>query len=176
MDEFLTALVASGITALATWGVARRQIKARYITAERTKWRGDIRRLTLKIRRAILDQDQIRVDELKDELRIRLNPSDPQDKKILCCMKVGSGTEKFVGRIALLLKHDWERVKLESGFPFMSWFVKPRRLELGERVGTCCLSNYEPRWCGIVGLILGVLTLGVLLYFCPLPRWCPWGC
>lgn len=176
MDALLTALVASGITALATWGVARRQIKAQYITAERTKWRGDIRRLTLRVRRAILDQDQIRLDELKDELRILLNPSDPEDKKILCCMKVGSGTEKFVGRIALLLKHDWERVKLESGFPFMSCFAKPKRLEPGERLGTCCLSNYELRRCRIVGLILGVLALVVLFYFCPLPRWCPWGC
>lgn len=176
MDALLTALVASGITALATWGVARRQIKAQYITAERTKWRGDIRRLTVRVRRAISDQDQVRLGELKDELRIRLNPSDPKDKKILCCMDVRSGTEEFVGRIALLLKHDWERVKLESGFPFISCFAKPKRLELGERVGTYCWSNYEPRWCGIVGLILGVLALAVLFHFCPLPRWCPWGC
>ena len=54
-----------------------------------------------------------------------LNPNDTEDREIIGCIKLpDEGQEiecadEFSERIALLLKHDWERAKLEPGSLFM---------------------------------------------------------
>lgn len=104
-----------------------------YITDERRKWRSDIRKLTLE-----LYKDDIfwgnNCKALKSKFKIRLNPKDPEDKLIMKCFddlieilqtlkqceddnryeEFNDKREELVERIALLLKHDWERVKVES--------------------------------------------------------------
>ena len=57
---------------------------------------------------------------LRHELTLRLNPNDPNDREILECVKQmatsndGDKRQEFVDRVALLLKHDWERAKYEA--------------------------------------------------------------
>lgn len=79
---------------------------------------------------------------LKSKFEIRLNPKDPEDEKILNCFdelidllqtpkwyeddkiykEFNDVRQELVERIALLLKHDWDRVKVESNS--LSFFPK----------------------------------------------------
>ena len=121
-------------TALVTWAIAQRHIAAQHITAERAKWRKEIRALALLARDAILGGEAPTVERLESELRTLLNPLDDHDCKLLACM-VSDGNEEerkcrakeFIKRVSLLLKHDWDRAKLEAGFFGRRWFLKAER-------------------------------------------------
>lgn len=100
------------------------------ITKERKEWRQTIRELTEKLNEKNADYNLLKV-----KFQIRLNPlesSENQDWEIVelfnkleneksrCIQK--QLVEELNQRIALLLKHDWERVKLEANrtsfFPY----------------------------------------------------------
>lgn len=97
-----------------------RKISIENITQERMRWREKVRALTLSISDAIESKDDVKLLALRNELAIRLNPGDPADNKILAHLdEVDKKDTKqvnkdFVASIALLLKHDWERSKLEA--------------------------------------------------------------
>ena len=127
--------------------IAQRRIAAEHVTAERAKWREKIRAQALKVHDAILSGDAAVVGRLQSEFRALLNPFDRHDQAILDCMTVDSSSQElknradeFAGRISLLLKHDWERAKLEAGFFLYRWVLEAKRRpfegshgEIGER-------------------------------------------
>lgn len=130
----LIALAGVGFTAIVTWSISQRRIAADHITAERAKWRDRIRVQALLVHDAILSNDAIALSRLRDEFRALLNPFDPEDRKILNGIKVVEPTkvreeeaERFARQISLLLKHDWDRAKLEAGFFLGRWTLTVKR-------------------------------------------------
>ena len=113
---FIAGLVAAYIT---FWN-AERKIAIDNITKERAKWRDKIRKNALEIHKGIISADKVKLSELKNEFRLLLNPVDDKDINILSliCIKENEDKEQqaddFSLSVSHLLKHDWERAKLES--------------------------------------------------------------
>lgn len=121
-------------TAFVTWFIAQRQIMTKYVTEERAKWRDRIRKQALKAYDAILCGDNKKCLRFQSEFRALLNPLDRDDQMILCCMNAEGKYEDrqqkakaFSEQISLLLKHDWERAKLEAGFFLRRWMIEAKR-------------------------------------------------
>lgn len=116
-----SAVVAAIIAAVVAWWTTQKQISIENITRERRNWREKVRAKALEVHDAVVARDQSKLDKLRSEFRAILNPGDDQDKKILDCITVPAEgkeqdcAEEFAKRISLLLKHDWERAKLEAG-------------------------------------------------------------
>ncbi|KXY36863.1 hypothetical protein NST86_28810 [Bacillus sp. FSL L8-0199] len=137
MEKILTAIIGSTvlsavITMLYTKFFNEKNHQVKYIIEERQKWRNEIRDKLVDI---CTTKDLATVDKCRTFIRLRLNPNDVEDIKIInCmdniyeCMKVGSEENylsyqeqlKYLGSI--LLKHDWERVKRETKFKRVSQF------------------------------------------------------
>ena len=130
----IIALAGIIFTAIVTWFIAQRQIIIKNVTEERAKWRDRIRKQALKAYDAILCGDNRKCLRFQSEFRALLNPLDCYDNMILCCM-TAEGTyedrqqraKAFSEQISLLLKHDWERAKLESGFFLRRWMIEAKR-------------------------------------------------
>lgn len=98
-----------------------RAIQIRQITEERAKWRNQMRELAGEIAVAWIEQQKspnhAAVEGLRARLATSINPKD--DVHDLAILKhfdglffgESSDIAIFSKRIALLLKHDWERVK-----------------------------------------------------------------
>ena len=121
----LTSSVVAGLVAafVAIW-TTQVKISIENITQERAKWRNKVRDKALEVHNAIVDKDEKKIGQLKVEFSVILNPSDEQDILIIESIKIpetGEGlkqSDEFSKRIAFLLKHDWERAKLEAGSIF----------------------------------------------------------
>ncbi|MDE0031523.1 MAG: hypothetical protein OXU75_00055 [Deltaproteobacteria bacterium] len=152
--------------AILVWWVAERNIATKYVTEERAKWREEIRELAEKIHDAILRGDFPRLRRLRRQLEMRLNPTDDEDKAILASVKDHNRDEFFKG-ISRMLKHDWERAKVEARFwPNWIWRVerdgKAARLERDVQVGI-----------GILTALLLVLALcAVVAHWDSMIAWC----
>lgn len=121
-----SAVLSAGISALVSGFVARRNseraIQIENITKERAKWRDKIRELALAVHNAARERNASSLGELRLSLSLNLNPTDPEDAGILrvigTLMKAEQPDEKcsheFADRVALLLKHDWDRAKCEA--------------------------------------------------------------
>ena len=168
------------ITVCVTWLIAQRQILAQHVTGERAKWRKNVRAQALEVHDAILCGDAKRIGRLQSEFRALLNPIDCHDQAILDCMTVEetcqqreTGAKEFAERISLLLKHDWERAKLEAGFFLRRWVQEPRRLPLdwrdGGDSGNCAgrklrwWKRNRIKWSGVLALGLGGALVLVIL-------------
>jgi hypothetical protein len=118
----LTSTVIAAIVAgiVAAW-TAQRKIGIENITQDRRAWREKVRAKSLAVHDAIMSRDNELLDKLRAEFRTILNPEDKDDGAIVSCISLPEEgneierAEEFAERIALLLKHDWERVKLEAG-------------------------------------------------------------
>jgi hypothetical protein len=146
----IVAAVMSGVVSIFT---SERRIAAENVIQERMKWREKIRDLALDVFKAIIsDQaDPNKLRELRAQLTLRLNPHDPADQQILELVRRGSANDadEFTERVALLLKHDWERAKFESSL---------RRRACEDEPDRACLKKYgKPHsytkrrwwlWCG----------------------------
>lgn len=119
------AIFGAVITAIATLRVAARQIQIDNVTKERTKWRSHIRKLAHDLSQAIEQNDDRTIRLITHDIQLQLNPSDPPDQEIVSALrKLFAATpqekrvflEEVVARLALLLKHDWERAKHETRF------------------------------------------------------------
>lgn len=125
MGAILTSTVLAAIVAaiVAAW-TAQRKISIENITQDRRAWREKVREKSLSVHDSMVSRDQESLDKLRAEFRAILNPTDDDDKAIISCIslpdegKEVERAEEFAKRVALLLKHDWERVKLEAG-PFV---------------------------------------------------------
>lgn len=102
--------------------------KLKYITEERRKWRADIRNTVITL---ITNNDEDEKHKMCCKLQLNLNPNDKEDIALIKCVseyracseaEKGKKEEEILKRAALLLKHDWDRVKLEAGnnsiFPY----------------------------------------------------------
>ena len=133
MDQALITLVGVIITAFVTWSIAQRRIAVENVTRERAKWRGEVRCLASQIHDEMLRpiNNKRRIASLKMKLSVLLDPCDKRDQEILASIK-DDGSVKvkdFEARVKLLLKHDWERSKLEAGFFLCRWFLRVRRFD-----------------------------------------------
>jgi len=133
--SWLAAAVTGGW--FASWLALRkdeRAVQIEQITKERAKWRGSMRSLAETIASVWVEQqktpDPARVAALRAMLATSINPKDfMHDKEIL-----EQFDELFAGksndlpllshRFALLLKHDWERVKWECTPLYIKPFVR----------------------------------------------------
>lgn len=130
-DIDLTSLLAGvSITAIGGWFASfiafrkdERAVQLEQVTKERTKWRDSMRKLCGEIAIAHVENrvngNPAKVALLRARLATSINPKDTtHDGAILAHYdRLFSGVtddlEVFTHRIALLLKHDWERVKWE---------------------------------------------------------------
>lgn len=129
-------------TAVLTWHIAERRLLVEHITAERTKWREKIREKALKVHDAILGENFSELSKLKNEFQALLNPIDKNDQEILSLIDTNKQrgslelqARKFSQSVSLLLKHDWERAKLEAGFILWRFLYKAERIKLKEAFG-----------------------------------------
>lgn len=111
-----------------------RAVQLDQITKERTKWRDSMRKITEEIVQTYFENQNQPVPGKVATLRARLvtsvNPKDDKhDQQILTHFDeifAGSKTDVnvFTTRIALLLKHDWERVKWECTPIYLKVFTR----------------------------------------------------
>ena len=130
-------LMGVGSTAVVTWSISQRRIAADHVTGERAVWREKIRAQALLVHDAIRGGDNVALARLKNEFGALLNPFDPEDRKIVDSIEVEERgearegrAEEFARRVSLLLKHDWDRAKLEAGFFLARWTLAVKRGKL----------------------------------------------
>lgn len=102
---------------VATIFVAQRQLRSQNVIAERTKWRHKIREIARDI-----GDNPIRNTAWID-LAVNTNPYDSKDaalvdevEKLVGRHASSDECKKIVKSIAIILKHDWERAKIESSW------------------------------------------------------------
>ena len=126
MEIFFTSTVISAIVAacVAAW-TAHRKISIENITQDRRAWREKVREKALSVHDALISKSETSLNRLRAEFALLLNPKDPLDQEIIACITIPDDgpvierANEFAERIALLLKHDWERAKLEVSPCFM---------------------------------------------------------
>ena len=128
--DVLSVLSGVTLTVVAGWVASllalrkdERAVQMEQVTKERTKWRDTMRKTTEEIALTYFeDKTQPvlgKVAALRARLATSINPKDKcHDQPILTHFDdLFSGSKSdldvFTRRIALLLKHDWERVKWE---------------------------------------------------------------
>jgi hypothetical protein len=114
-----SAVIGAVFSALFSLLNSERQIAAQNVIQERKDWRDKIRLLASKIHEALVSEAQAtKLNALRARLSLLINPHDPMDAEILQIIAPGNGAraDEFTQRIALLLKHDWERAKYEASF------------------------------------------------------------
>ena len=118
----LTAFVGGSlISAILGWVAAQKRLHVENVTQERSKWREQIRCKTSEAHNAILQGNGEAIDRLKSEFILLLNPDECEDQRIVESIRDEKDTNKrrkiadnLVIRVSYLLKHDWERAKLEA--------------------------------------------------------------
>lgn len=128
---------------LTSWLALRkdeRAVQVEQITKERAKWRDNMRALAECIASTWHEQqtapNSAKVAALRARLATSINPKDDKhDAEILehfdnLFSEASADVSVFTHRLALLLKHDWERVKWECmpiyWKPFARWTKKQR--------------------------------------------------
>ena len=167
---FVGGLIAGFITML----IAERRIQMKNVTQERAKWRKQICEKSADVFSALISRNRSKLNQLRYELTILLNPFDREDKAILqdiSLAKVGkeeTQARNFSKRIALLLKDDWERAKLET-----HWYgflcENPRRINFvdyqQDPTGTIQHRERESNCqCFLLMILLSVITIGIIIF------------
>lgn len=121
------ALVGVAIGALATYSLGQRNLTAQYVIAERKLWREKLRCV---LQQLLEHPGKDTAAKVSLVLHLNTNPFHQQDRQIVdlaagICDPANQNQEfqELSIRMALLLKHDWERAKAETQ-PFSS---APRR-------------------------------------------------
>ena len=121
----LTSSVVAGVVSafVSTW-TAQRKISIENITKERKEWRKKIRVKSLEVHNALVGKNDDDLKRLKVEFTLILNPTisnDNYDIKIIEYIKLPDDgkeidcSDEFTKQVSYLLKHDWDRSKLEAG-------------------------------------------------------------
>lgn len=128
-----SGVVAGLVAGLVTLRTTERKIAIENITQQRQLWRDKVREKALETSKAYKDNDGLKLKELYGEFQLILNPEDSNDKSILDTLwdmqdedEKGDLTIEFTEKLSLLLKHDWERAKLEAK-PVWHFWGKPIR-------------------------------------------------
>jgi hypothetical protein len=131
---FSSAVIAAVVAGFVTLRANDRKIAAENITQQRQLWREKIRILSVNICAAYTANEHHKIPALYVELQLLLNPTDTDDLDILDTvwdMREANPSKELdivLGeKLALLLKHDWERAKAESKSSWLK-IVTPSRL------------------------------------------------
>ncbi len=139
LSTVLSSVVVAGVVAgLITLRTSARKIAIENITQQRQLWRETIRTKALDVIHTYVRKNTVRLRELYVEFQLILNPGDNDDKSILDSIW-DMALEKenknlpieLSEKLALLLKHDWERTKKEAKPVFLRW-GKPKRTAYSE--------------------------------------------
>ena len=113
-----STVVAALVAGLVSLRVSERRIAIENITQERAKWREKIRSNSAEACAAISASDHRAISRLQSAFSLLLNPHDAEDRAIVQSIVPSNDlldqSKEFTDRIALLLKHDWERAKHEA--------------------------------------------------------------
>ncbi len=117
-----SAVISAFVSGIFARRTSERAIQIENITKERATWRDKIRVQALAVHQAARDKNSAGLGELRLSMSLNLNPTDPDDAGILKAIDTlkaaASPDEKaareFADRVALLLKHDWDRAKSEA--------------------------------------------------------------
>ncbi|HFD4079247.1 TPA: hypothetical protein ACF3XT_002017 [Vibrio parahaemolyticus] len=131
MEEFAIVLssgvVAGLVAGLVTLRTTERKIAIENITQQRQIWRDKVRDKAKSVTEAFYNKNISQLSILTTEFSHLLNPLEDEDNKIILLISdfhsgdfCGDKHTEFVKRIALLLKHDWERAKHEA----KPWFYR----------------------------------------------------
>lgn len=132
-----SGVVAGLVAGFVTLRTAERKIAIENITQQRQQWRNKVRDKCVEAVKAFHGNDSLRILELYVEFQLILNPQDVNDKSILDTLwdmhtnsKDSELAIELSEKLALLLKHDWERAKLEAN---PRWFRcgEPERISYG---------------------------------------------
>lgn len=132
MSEVAYVLLGAFVGGILTYFTTLRALFNQSVVGERKDWRDEVRKITLDVIQAVEDRGSRDLAALRHRLAMRLNPGDPEDNAILNCAILQGGAtcdcavDEFVSRVSILLKHDWERAKLETSFA-KKYFVRPDR-------------------------------------------------
>ena len=133
-----SGVVAGLVASLVTLRTTERKIAIENITQQRKLWRDKVREKAVEVSKAYKDNDASNLKELYVEFQLILNPEDSNDKSILDTLWVMQNEQEgkdliieFSEKLALLLKHDWERAKLEAK-PVWHFWGKPKRKPYNE--------------------------------------------
>ncbi|WP_372615181.1 hypothetical protein [Aquicoccus sp.] len=118
----LEILISALVAVVVAYLTARASSYSKDVVEERRNWRESIRELAVKAAEMIR-KNEVNTDEYSNIVsgfRLRLNPDDEDDKKIIKCL--WNGKEKpdekvareLLARVARLLKHDWDRSVWET--------------------------------------------------------------
>jgi hypothetical protein len=133
-----SGVVAGLVAGLTTLRTTERKIAIENITQQRQLWRNNVREKCIEAVESFSKNDTPRILKLYIEFQLILNPQDVNDKSILDTlwdMQSKNADSEIVvelsEKLSLLLKHDWERAKLEAK-PI--WFCggKPERISYGD--------------------------------------------
>jgi hypothetical protein len=125
---FLSSSVVVGLVAgFVALRSSERKIQIENITQERAIWREKIRIKSVEAHQAAVAGNSVKLTELHFEFSLNLNPFHQEDKDILAVIVALKNRDtldiklsEFTDRVALLLKHDWERAKHEA----RPWFFR----------------------------------------------------
>ena len=133
-----SGVVAGMVAGLVTLRTTERKIAIENITQQRQLWREKIRLKAIETSKVYKDNDNSKLKELYGEFQLILNPKDNDDKSILDTLWKMQNDNKdndliieLTEKLALLLKHDWERAKLEAK-PVWSFWSKVERISYDE--------------------------------------------
>lgn len=150
--EFFTVLLSSSliaalVAALVSLRTNERKIHIENVTQERAKWRNAMRGLADLLIKATRAGDFQTIGFHCSQLALNVNPFDVEDKALIQAAELLATAEnnsvqvkEFTERMALLLKHDWERAKREA----RPWFFRgdePRRIPYNEFKGECSSAH-----------------------------------
>ena len=122
MTEFWSAAAVATVFAAITSTVVSvlglsRSIKHKSIIEERQKWRDTLRTLLPDLLNGADRDSQLKI---RDSIALRLNPYHDEDRLRLIDEFIEEpsrdSADAIVIQFQILLKHDWERAKIEAGF------------------------------------------------------------
>jgi hypothetical protein len=168
--EFLlaSAVVAALVSALFSVLTTERAIAAANVIQERKDWRNKIRELAIEVHNALVVQTPATLDELRARFSLLVNPHDAMDQQIVALIQAGNVncTDEFTQRLALLLKHDWERAKHEASLWRRLWERPPARVRFEDYTPGRERRYHVLRRGIIVAFVVLLLFAALVIYQC----------
>ncbi|WP_157381689.1 hypothetical protein [Burkholderia ubonensis] len=179
-----STVIASVLSVFSTMHVTGRNALTDNVIKHRANWRDMLRTIARELTEAVGTGNVRAIRVLRNQLALNLNPVDQEDQALVDVVRAlerCSSTERYrmmeevEQRIALLLKHDWERAKWEAKlFHFARRMPKRMRYSIevtqaSEAKSVHLVSTFATigAWCKMVGAaaVLFFLAAGLLKPF-----------
>jgi len=127
--DLIIIIFAAVISAAVTFYITQNKKTEKFMLSEKETWRKDLRKWALEFTKIELTNTKANISDLnrsKNILRLSINPT--RDSKILdkidsliLIVQMGNGNtdllvNEIVSEVSLILKRDWEKVKIASSF------------------------------------------------------------